>query len=106
MYGVQGRGGIGGSDRSEFLADLVNRHPSPHHTTKRSKNHDQDVLDHTDCRKSLIGRFVGQDLDQGRKDQGKGAAGKSPHKGDKQVQLWNHDSHNCCKSQYQILLID
>lgn len=74
---------------------VIQRLAGPHHKAQEAQDADQGVLDDGEGAHAL--RVVGGDLQEGRDDEGQGAAAHGAHQGEDQVQAGDEDGQDACR---------
>lgn len=90
----KGTGGVDENGSTAGLDQLIEGHTRAHHKAQEAQDADQGVLDDGEGAHAL--RVVGGDLQEGRDDEGQGAAAHGAHQGEDQVQAGDEDGHDAC----------
>lgn len=80
-----------------WLDQLTQRLVGPHHEAHEAQDADEGILGDGQGANALS--IVGDHLQQGRDDEGQGAAAHRAHQGDDQVQAWDEDGQHTCRER-------
>lgn len=94
------KGGVGKGERVSGLDQLIQGLVGPHHKAQEAQDADQGILDDGEGAHAL--RVVGGDLQEGRDDEGQGAAAHGAHQGEDQVQAGDEDGQDACRRWYRV----